>query len=214
MPKAKKNSTVNIIVGVMLISIAYAIIRYHLVGNVLWKDFPFYILNKGLSLSAFILISLTFSLASAKKLGLPISDSWLNARKALGVSGFLLVLMHLFMSLLLFSPAHYAKMFEADASMTFNTGISMLFGILAFVVLWGYNLSFQTFLREDKAFIAFITSRPFLLVVFTFGAIHLLFMGFNGWLNPSLWNGGLPPISLVAFSIFVVGYGMNLLARE
>ncbi|GIR71564.1 MAG: hypothetical protein CM15mP74_28150 [Halieaceae bacterium] len=40
----------------------------------------------------------------------------------------------------------------------------MLGGVAAFVVLWGYNMSFQTFLREDAAFIQFITSRRFMLL--------------------------------------------------
>ena len=89
-----------------------------------------------------------------------------------------------------------------------------VFGVLAFVVLWAYNMSFQTFLREDKAFITFITSRPFMLFALLLGAAHLLFMGYEGWLNPGGWHGGLPPISLVAFTIFVVGYIINLLGRE
>ena len=87
-------------------------------------------------------------------------------------------------------------------------------GVLAFVVLWGYNMTFQTFMREDKAFIAFITSRGFMLFALLLGAAHLLFMGYEGWLNPGGWHGGLPPISLVAFLVFTVGYVINIFGRE
>ncbi len=90
----------------------------------------------------------------------------------------------------------------------------MLGGVLGFVVLWGYNLSFQTHLREDRAFIQFITSRRFLLFALTLGGIHLFFMGYEGWLAPAGWNGGMPPVSLVAFTCFVVMYIVNLLGRE
>jgi len=90
----------------------------------------------------------------------------------------------------------------------------MLGGILSFVVLWGYNMSFQTQLREDKAFIHFITSRNFLLLSGLFGLAHLFFMGFKGWLNPSAWPGGLPPISLIGFVIFTIGYVINLMGRK
>ena len=212
--KEEKDSSTKIIFWVITFSIAYAILRYHIVGDVPFKDFPFLILNKGLSLGAFILISLNFGFGPAHKLGLSIPKSWLDARKALGMSGFLLVLIHVLMSLMLFSPSVYAKFFEADATLTLNAGISMLFGILAFVALWGYNLSFQTFLKEDKKFIEFITSSKFLLIAFLFGAIHLFFMGYKGWLNPSGWNGGLPPISLVAFFFFVISYSLNVLKRD
>jgi hypothetical protein len=85
---------------------------------------------------------------------------------------------------------------------------------MAFVVLWAYNMTFQTFLREDKAFVQFITSRKFMLFALLLGAVHLFFMGYQGWLSPAGWHGGLPPISLVAFSFFVGGYAINLFGRE
>ncbi len=209
-----KNSAGRIITIVLLFSIGYAILRYHIVGPVLWKDFPFFILNKGISLAAFILLTCNFGFGPLNNLGVKVPASWLNARKALGMTGFLLVLVHALMSFMLFSPTVYAKFFETDGTLTMLAGLSMLGGVLAFVVLWGYNLSFQTHLREDKAFIQFITSRTFLLWAMLLGAVHLVFMGYQGWLNPSGWHGGIPPVSLVAITIFVAGYIANLIGRK
>jgi len=209
-----KNSAGSIIAITILFSIGYAIVRYHIVGPVAWKDFPFFILNKGISLAAFILLTCNFGFGPLNNLGVRIPVGWLNARKALGMTGFLLVLIHALMSFILFSPNVYAKFFEANGTLTLVAGLSMLGGILAFVVLWGYNLSFQTHLREDKAFIQFITSRRFLIWAMLLGGAHLVFMGYEGWLNPSGWHGGIPPISLVAISFFVVGYIANLLGRK
>ncbi len=208
------NSAIRIIAITLIFSIGYSILRYHLVGPVQWKDFPFFILNKGISLSAFILLTFNFSFGPLNNLGVKVPEAWLNARKALGMSGFLLVLIHALMSFMLFKPSVYGKFFEENGTLTLMAGLSMLAGVLAFVVLWGYNLSFQTHLREDTAFIQFITSRKFLLFAMTLGAIHLFFMGYKGWLNPSGWHGGLPPISLVAFAFFVSGYIVNLLGRK
>ncbi len=132
----------------------------------------------------------------------------------MGMTGFLLVLIHALMSFLLFSPAIYGKFFATDGSLTQLAGLAMLFGVLGFVFLWGYNLSFQTFLREDTAFIQFITSRKVLLFALVLGGLHLFFMGYEGWLKPAGWYGGLPPISLVAFTFFAVGYLINVLGRE
>jgi hypothetical protein len=209
-----RSSAVSIITWILAFGIGYAILRYHLAGPVPWKDFPFFILNKGICLSGFILLTLNFAFGPAKNIGLPVPDGWLSARKAMGMSGFLLILVHVFMSLMLFSPAVYGKFFDHNATLTLLTGLSMITGILAFVILWGYNLSFQTFLREDKAFIQFITSRRFLLLAMLLGAAHLFFMGYEGWLKPAGWHGGLPPISLVAFAIFSVGYVINLFGRK
>ena len=209
-----KNSAGRIIALVLVFSIGYAVVRYHIVGTVPWKDFPFFILNKGISLAAFILITCNFGFGPLNNLGVKVPAGWLNARKALGMTGFLLVLIHALMSFMLFNSSVYAKFFEADGTLTLLAGLSMLGGVLAFVVLWAYNLSFQTHLREDKSFIQFITSRKFLLWAMVLGAAHLIFMGYQGWMTPSGWQGGLPPISMVAIAFFVVGYAANILGRK
>jgi len=212
--ETNRNVAGRIIAVSMLLAIAYAVVRYHIAGGMPWKDFPFFILNKGLGLGAFVLLMLNFSLGPARNLGLPVSADWLNVRRALGMSGFLFVLVHAMMSFMLFSPAVFSKFFETDGTLTGVAGISMLAGVLGFVLLWGYNLSFQTHLREDKVFVGFITSRRFLIWALLLGGIHLFFMGYTGWLNPEDWHGGLPPISLVAFAFFLVGYLLNLFGRE
>jgi hypothetical protein len=210
----KKNSA-GLIIGItLLFAIGYTVLRYHIVGPVPWKDFPFFILNKGISLGAIILLTCNFGFGPLNNLGVTVPQSWLNARKALGMTGFLLVLIHALMSFMLFTPTVYGKFFEANGTLTLLAGLSMLGGVLAFVVLWAYNLSFQTHLREDQAFIGFITSRKFLLVAMILAGVHLVFMGYHGWLSTAGWHGGIPPISLVAFAFFVVGYIVNLLGRE
>lgn len=210
----KKNSAGTLITATLVFGLAYAVVRYHIAGPVPWKDFPFFILNKGIALSAFILLTCNFTFGPLKNLGVKVPEGWLNARKALGMTGFLLVLIHALMSFMLFTPAVYGKFFVADGTLTLLAGLSMLGGVLAFVVLWAYNLSFQTHLREDQAFIRFITSRTFLLWAMILGGAHLFFMGYEGWLKPSGWHGGIPPISLVAFAFFVTGYTVNLLGRK
>jgi hypothetical protein len=211
---ARPSSAGSIIAIALVFGLAYAILRYHVMGPVPWKDFPFFILNKGISLSAFVLLVCNFGFGPLNNLGVKIPEGWLAARKALGMTGFLLVLIHALMSFMLFTPDSYAKFFEPDGTLTLLAGLSMLGGVLAFVVLWAYNLSFQTYLREDQAFIAFITSRRFLLFAMIFGGAHLFFMGYEGWFNPAGWHGGMPPISLVAFAFFTVAYIANLLGRE
>ena len=210
----QKNSSGRIIFVTILLSLIYAILRYHILGPTPWKDFPFYVLNKAISLSASILLVLNFSLGPLKNLGASVPQGWLNARKALGMTGFLLVLFHALISFLLFKPAVYGKFFEENGTLTLLAGLSMLAGITSFVILWAYNLSFQTFLRDDTAFIKFITSRRFLLIALFFGALHIFFMGYPGWTKPDTWHGGMPPITLVAFIFWVVGYIINLFGRK
>ncbi len=212
--KSNKNSAGFIIAAVLVFGLGYAVVRYHIAGPVPWKDLPFFILNKGIALSALVLLTLNFGLGPLRTLGVKVSEGWLNARKALGMTGFLLTLVHALMSFMLFSPSNYGKFFEEDGTLTLLTGLSMLGGVLALAVLWAYNMSFQTFLREDQAFIRFITSRNFMLSAMLLTGAHLVFMGYEGWLAPSGWHGGIPPISLVAFAFFAVCYVINFLGRK
>jgi len=203
-----------IITWTFILSMGYAIVRYHVLGEVPWKDLPFFILNKGMSMSAFILLAFNFTFGPLKNLGAPIPDSWLRSRRIIGIVGFIQVFVHVIMSFMLFNPAVYAKYFEQNGTMTLITGLSMIGGVLAFIFLWIYNVSFNAAFRKDKDLISFITSRKVLLSAMFFSGAHLIFIGYNGWLNPGGWLGGLPPISLVAFTFFFVGYVINLFGRE
>jgi len=210
-----QNNPTWIIIGwTIIFSLGYAILRYHIAGPVLWKDFPFFILNKGISLSAFILLTFNFTFGPLKNLGLPIPNSWLRSRRLIGIAGFILAFIHMIMSFMLFNPANYGKFFVENGTMTLISGLSMLAGVLSFIFLWLYNVSFNSEFRKDKDLIEFITSRKVLLTAMFLGGAHLIIMGYKGWLNPGGWHGGLPPISLVATIFFVVGYTVNIFGRE
>jgi hypothetical protein len=208
------NPAWTIIFWTFMISMCYAILRYQILGPVPWKDLPFYVLNKGNAFSAFILLIFNFSFGPLKNLGAPIPDSWIKSRRIVGIMGFLQVFVHVIMSFLLFKPAVYTKFFESDGTMTLHTGLNLIGGITAFIFLWVYNVSFNLEFRKDKGLIAFITSRKVLLFAMFMAGVHLFFMGFDGWVETGSWHGGLPPISLIAFLIFMIGFVLNLFGRE
>ena len=71
----RPNAAPSIIFGVFLLSLGYAVLRYHILGPVPWKDFPLFILNKGVCLTAFLLLTLNFSLGPYKSLGGAVATS-------------------------------------------------------------------------------------------------------------------------------------------
>ena len=121
----QKNSAGTIITVTLIFGLTYAILRYHVLGPVPWKDFPFFVLNKGISLGAFILLTFNFSFGPLNNLGVKFPQGWLQGRKALGMTGFLLVLIHALMSFMLFKPAVYGKFFEENGTLTLLAGLSM-----------------------------------------------------------------------------------------
>ena len=122
----KVNSPARAIISwTFILSMSYAIIRYHVLGEVPWKDLPFFILNKGISMSALILLAFNFTFGPLKNLGSPIPNSWLRSRRIIGIIGFIQVFVHVIMSLMLFNPTVFAKYFEQNGTMTLITGLSM-----------------------------------------------------------------------------------------
>ncbi len=210
---ASKGFSTKVIVVVFIVTLLYTVVRYNIFGGVAWKELSFFIMNKAVSLNGIILLIITFSISPLKNMGVKVSNPWLKSRKALGMAGFISIFIHMIMSLMLFTPAYYGKFFEASGRMTLDAGLSMLTGVLAFIVLWFYNISFYKS-GKDKEINKVIKSRGFLLLVMPLTALHLLFMGYKGWMNPSGWNAGIPPISLIAFVAFLIGYLINLIGRK
>ncbi len=90
----------------------------------------------------------------------------------------------------------------------------MLLGVCSFVWLWGYYISFKTHREGDEQFLKLITSKGSLTLAALLSAGHITVMGFNGWIQPENWAGGMPPITLVAFVVFLVGSIINLRGRR
>jgi hypothetical protein len=207
--------SVQIIGIVFLFSLAYASIRYHVFESIPSKDFALFIFNKVISLAGFILLAINFALGPAKKAGVDVPDGWLDSRKEIGIVAFMMILVHVLLALLAFgSGAYYGKFFAPDGSINAIGSWSMLFGVLAFVWLWLYNISFKTKQEGDEAFLALITSVGSLRVVGFLAVGHLAIMGFKGWMTPENWAGGMPPITLIAIAGYLVCLFFNLKGRR
>ena len=207
--------SIQIILGVFLFSLVYAILRYHVFEGVGSKDFPLYVLNKVLALSGFILLTINFALGPAKRLGADVPDAWLSARKEIGIASFLLIFSHLVCAVLLFgSGGYYAKFFVPENGLSAIGSWSMLLGVLSFVWLWLYNISFKTRQEGDEAFIKLVTSHGSITIASLLAAGHVTVMGFKGWLSPENWAGGMPPITMVAIAAFIIGFGFTIFGRR
>ncbi|MDJ0778325.1 MAG: hypothetical protein QNJ85_10705 [Gammaproteobacteria bacterium] len=206
---------VQIIAVVFLFSLIYSIMRYHVFEGVGSKDFALYVFNKCLALTGFILLTINFALGPAKRLGADVPDAWLAARKEMGIVSFLMIFSHLICAVLLFgSGGYYAKFFAAEGGISAIGSWSMLLGVLAFVWLYVYNISFKVSQEGDEAFVKLVTSRGSITIATLLAAGHVTVMGFKGWLHPEKWAGGMPPITMVAIAAFLIGFGFLLFGRR
>ncbi|MFK5973513.1 MAG: hypothetical protein QM485_09545 [Flavobacteriaceae bacterium] len=209
-----EQSAKRIIIILTFLSIGYAVLRYNIMGDVPWKDLPLFVLNKGISLASLLLLTLNFSLSPLKNLGISISDTILNARKSFGVTGFAYAFMHLIISLSIINPVYYPAFFIEEGSFTLRGGLCLLGGVLSFILLWVYYKSFKQVANKNLKINARITSKKSILYILFFLGIHFFFLGYTSWTTVHLWPGGLPPISLISFLIFLLGFLINVFGRK
>lgn len=180
---------------------AYAIVRYHIFKGVAWAEFPLYISNKAIALASVMFIALSYTLGSLAFFWPHLFERTLPARKFFGLFGFALAATHALISLLIFTPLYYPKFFEATGKLNLSGELSLLFGIISLIL---FSIVAVTSIpsigkslgREQWLFFQHIGYWGMLAI-----AGHVFVMGFSGWLNVSGWPGGLPPISLIAFTI-------------
>ncbi len=186
-----------------IILFSYSIVRYNVLKGVPVDQIPLFIFNKAISLTAVVVIAASFIIG-------PFARFWpksfvprLYLRKYLGVLGFGVAALHGIISLLIFNPAYYPRLFTEAGKLTFNGELSMLFGILSIFIFSAVSVTSLPSIEKGMhpkqwKFIQRLGYLAFLLVLF-----HLIAMGWEGWINTSGWPGGLLPISLIGALVII-----------
>lgn len=173
----------------IIISLFYAVIRYNIVGDIPWNQFPIFIVNKATAFSGVIL------------LGLAGINNSVENRHRLGLFASACVSLHCLLSLMLLSTSNFDDKFFHIADNTFTTigGFALLCGALGMLgqaVLW--RRSINTVPNSSPSLISGL-GRILLLLA----AAHVLLIGFRTWSQWSQWPGYLPPITLIVFIIAI-----------
>jgi hypothetical protein len=185
----------------MLFAAFYATLRYHVFKGVAWSHFPLFIMNKILSFAGFILLVASVALEPAyRKQG----AAWMVTRKFLGRTGLVLIIIHILVSFLLFRPEIYDKFFAPDGALNAVGEWSMLMGALGMAA---YLIMHNTFSKpeEGNGFQKGVMTPAFGIAALSLSALHVAIMGFDGWLTPRDWPGGMPSITLVSVALFLMG---------
>jgi hypothetical protein len=128
-------TTAKWFVAVFGASVVYAIIRYHVAGDVEWRHFPLFILNKATALAAVGFVACSYLIGKIFR--------WHDNDKALrlvvikfcGLVGFFLAAIHAFFSVFLLTPAYFAKYFDAGGQLNLQGEFGMSVGIVALFFL-------------------------------------------------------------------------------
>ncbi len=164
------------LIMILLVAGIYACLRYVVFGEVHWPHIPTYILNKAMAVSAvFTLLISAIAFARGNK----------DTARDWGVMSFHLVLYHLILSLMIFSPAYYPYFFwQGTLRLAYEISMSFgAFGVYCFVMLFVSSHGTQRM-------------RIFKILVATSAVLHITLMAYGSWFTPVKWNGYMPPISL------------------
>lgn len=179
-------------------SLAYAIVRYHLAGDVSWSHFPLYIMNKATSLAAVIFVASSYLIGKVIR--------WYEDDKALklvvikfcGLSGFFLAGMHTLFSLALLNPAYFQKYFDTDGRLNLEGEIAILAGVVAITFLSSPAITTLPMMPKAIGGWRWRRGQRVGYLSLAFVVVHLVALGWKGWLVPGKWQWWIPPISLVA----------------
>ncbi len=185
-------------------ALVYAILRYHLAGNVAWAHFPLFIFNKATSLAAVCFVASSYLIGKVIR--------WHDHDKALrlvvikfcGLMGFFLAGIHALFSMALLTPAYYAKYFDPDGRLNLEGELALSVGIVALFLLMSPAITTLPMMPKALGGQRWKRNQRLGYVALILVVGHLVVLGLKGWLAPSGWQAGIPPISLVAVSVALV----------
>ena len=179
-------------------SLAYAIVRYHFAGDVAWRHFPLFILNKATSLAAVVFVACSYLIGKV--------IHWHDHDRALrlvvikfcGLMGFFLAAAHALFSLSILTPAYFGKYFDAAGRLNLQGEMAMAVGVIALFFLLSPAITTLPMMPKAIGGWRWKRTQRAGYVALSLVLVHLVFLGLKGWLAPKGWPAGLPPISLLA----------------
>lgn len=179
-------------------SLLYAIVRYHMAGDVSWNHFPLFILNKATSLAAVVFVASSYLVGKIIHWHDHSAALRLVVIKFCGLVGFFLAAVHALFSLCLLSPAYYAKYFDVDGRLNLQGEVAMSLGVIAVFLLMAPAITTLPMMPKALGGKRWKRSQRAGYVALILVVGHLVVLGAKGWLAPKGWPGWIPPISLVA----------------
>jgi DMSO/TMAO reductase YedYZ heme-binding membrane subunit len=180
-------------------ALLYAVVRYHLAGDVAWRHFPLFILNKATSLAAVGFVAASYLVGKVIRWYGDDRPLQLVVIKFCGLMGFFLAVVHAFMAVCLLRPGYFAKFFDDAGRLNLPGELGMATGIVALLCLSSPAITTLPSMPRELGGWRWKRTQRLGYVALVFVAVHIVALGLQGWLAPRGWHGGLPPISLLAF---------------
>lgn len=179
--------------------VAYSIVRYHIAGDVAWRHFPAFILNKATSLAAVFFIAASYLIGKTIR--------WYDHDKRLrlvvikfcGLMGFSLAAIHAVLALSIWTPAYFAKYFDDVGRLNLQGELAMASGVVALFFLSSPAITTLPMMPKALGGQRWQRAQRMGYVALVLVVVHLVALGLKGWLKLGAWPAYMPSISLIAF---------------
>jgi len=188
---------------VFLFLILYAILRYIVFQGVDPVHFPLYIVNKIFSTSGLFFLSVSYAMGKIRHKKLKDKQVKIEFMKFFGMAGFSLSAMHVFISMIILTPSYYPKFYNGEM-MNFTGELSMLMGVLSIFFFTIPAITTIPFMQEAVGIKKWQKGQRVGYLGLLTALLHVIIMGYSGWLEVEKWPGYLPPITLIATLIAIV----------
>ncbi len=188
---------------IVVFFLLFAVLRYNVIRGVSYANFPLYIGNKVLAMTAVTLLSLSYILGPLRRF-LPIKETLSDLRKFLGLFGYGTAALHAICSLMLFTPVYYPKLFVATGKLSLMGELAMLFGVISFGLFGIITIISIPSVAASLSPGRWKTIQRSGYYGLAFVGLHVLVMSYAGWLKPDAFQYGVIPLSLTAVLIVAV----------
>ncbi len=186
------------ILGIWIPCLAYAVIRYNVLGGVAWNHLPLYIVNKSAALAGIALLALAYLVGKLFG-GAHGTERVRSKAKFLGLAGFSMITIHVLMAMVLLGPANYEKFYEPSGMFNLSGELTFLFGVLAYGCLLFPAISTLPYMYAALGMARWLQTQHMGYIALALACGHTLSMGYKGWIDPATWPGAMPPITLLGF---------------
>merc|ERR1712048_612164 len=201
----------QVMISVFVLTEFYAILRYNVYEEVPWNQLLLKVTNKAFcwtALTGFALTQVPGTIARMMNAlqtdTLQNKPLWLRRflgfRKHLGILSVWFLFVHIMMSMLIFTPTYYAKLWIEDGTQLSSMGVySLFFGIMGtsfYAIMAVCTLPSVATGMTSKSW-QFVYG-PLAWTALACGMAHVLIQGVPGWFTPGKWPGSMPPITLMS----------------
>lgn len=208
--RRQKQITFAIVIAFFLIVLLYAYLRYSVFYGLDFLINANFLINKAFAGAAVLSVCTAYILSSLGKTGNVMARKYQGFKRFFGLSGFYFMCLHIFFGFRIISPELLPQFFDDDGSIGLRGQIIILLGASGFTLFLLPAISSMNDIMKKLGARKWQIVQRFGYAAFFVILIHASVIGYQNWLSPKLWYGGMPPITLICVSLIFVALVLRL----